>query len=456
MIDVLVIGGGITGLSAAYEIERLGFRYALFESAARWGGKLTTERYTMEEQKTFVLDVAAESFITRKPHLWQLAHSLGLGDQLLALRSQTSGVHLLHQGQLYRIPLQPVAFLTSRLLTTSGKLRALAEPFVAPRRDEGDESLAEFARRRLGKEAATRLIEPILGSIYNADPEIQSVLVSSPHMRQLERQYGGLVRGMLATMFKRRQPDKPPAFFTVKDGVDHVVRALVGRLRGEMALNSPISSVRREGNLYSVVTADGRRLKAYSVILTTPANVTSDLLRAQFPDASAVLSTIQHASIGTAMLGFRSADVPQQPTLSSLIIPRSENRAIDAFVWTSMRVPQRAPDGYHLLKAFFGGAQPYLMTLDDGEVVNHVRAELRQWLDIEAAPVMSHISRWQNSFPQLSVGHLDRVKQARAALPTGLFVAGSSYEGVGVPDCIRQGWAAAAEVASFLSTVTIE
>jgi oxygen-dependent protoporphyrinogen oxidase len=176
--DIVVIGGGITGLSAAWHLQSLGLEYALLEGGGRWGGKLLTVRAALDGQPPFILDAGAESFITRKPDLWELAHEVGLGEALLPLTAQTRGTHILHQGHLHPVPLAPSAFLKSRLLSTRGKLRLLAEPFVRPRRDESDESLADFARRRLGREASMRLVEPILGGIYNADPERQSVMVS--------------------------------------------------------------------------------------------------------------------------------------------------------------------------------------------------------------------------------------------------------------------------------------
>jgi oxygen-dependent protoporphyrinogen oxidase len=448
----MIVGGGITGLSAAWQLQALGVEYAVLESDGRWGGKLHSEHIDLGEQGAFVLDAGAESFVTRKPELWQLAHEVGLGDRLTALKTQASGVHILYAGALHPLPLHPAAFIRSRLLSAQAKLRLLAEPFIAPRRDDEDESLADFARRRLGREASMRLIEPILGGIYNADPEMQSVLVSAPHMRALEKAHGSLMRGMLAR--RRHKPaEQRPAFVTVDHGVGQLVTALVSRLTGALHLNSPVSAIQPNDHGYTVTTRDGNTHSCRAVIVTTPANRTADVLASTMPTVSATLAQLQHTGIGTILLGFRSADVPDDTRMTGVMLPRREQRPLDAITWTSRRMPQRAPQGCALIKAFFGGAQPGLLRAGDGEVLALARVELRQWLHITAEPLFSRIFRWHDSYPLSTVGHLARVQAARACLPAGMYVAGSSYEGVGVPDCIRQGRTAARDAARHLGLV---
>lgn len=450
--DIVVIGGGITGLSAAWHLQSLGLEYALLEGGGRWGGKLLTVRAALDGQPPFILDAGAESFITRKPDLWELAHEVGLGEALLPLTAQTRGTHILHQGHLHPVPLAPSAFLKSRLLSTRGKLRLLAEPFVRPRRDESDESLADFARRRLGREASMRLVEPILGGIYNADPERQSVMVSAPQMRVLEKTYGSLFRGTLARQFQRRGQDSRPAFVTLAGGVEALVTTLVSRLTGELMLNTRVRTVKAHDTGYEVVTQDGTSIAGRAVIIATPANHAAVLLNPLAPASTTALADLQHTSIGTVFVAYRNADLPNS-AVTGVMLPRRERRPLDALLWTSRRIPGRAPEGYTLWKAFFGGAQPDLITADDEHLLKVVRDELKQLFNITALPVLHHVFRWLDTYPLSTVGHLARVHAARASLPDGVFVAGSSYEGVGVPDCIRQGRTAAAAAAHHLKLI---
>lgn len=451
-VDVIIVGGGITGLSAAWTLQSLGVKYALFESDGRWGGKIMTAREAAKDEPPFIMDAGAESFITRKPEVWKLAHDLGLADDIVPLKSQARGVHILHAGGLYPVPITPGAFISSRLLSAKGKLRLLAEPFIPPRRDAGDESLADFARRRLGSEASLRMMEPVLGGIYNADPEAQSVLVSAPHMRELERQHGSLVRGMIASRRNRRQGAFRPAFITFKNGVDELVAALVKHLIASLHLNSPVDAIRRDGDGYEICLRGGETHHARGVILATPANIAAHLLRDLLTNPSP-LSQLLHTGIGTVLMGFRSSDLPERGAMTGIMLPRREGHALDALLWTSLRVPARAPQGYTLLKAFFGGAQPHLLTFDDQHVVDSIRTELRQLLDIEAVPVLQRVFRWHDSYPLTTVGHLGRVATVKRALPPNVFVAGSSYEGIGVPDCIRQGQTAADDAARSLGLI---
>jgi oxygen-dependent protoporphyrinogen oxidase len=448
--DVIVIGGGITGLSAARRLQALGIDYALLERDSRWGGKLLTLRPSLESHQPCIMEAGAESFITRKPELLQLTHEVGLGDDITALDGQSKGLYILHHGQPYPVPLNPLALIRSRLLSPRGKLRLLAEPFIPARQDTDDESLADFARRRLGQEAAERLVGPILGGIYNADPERQSVLVSAPHMRALERQYGSLARGALAHARRKQPPETRPAFITLKSGVDRLVTALVEQLSGALCLHTPIQDIRGGESGYELTIMDGTRWGARAVILAIPASQTAHLLQAALPAAAKLLAQFKQSSIGTMLMAFRTADLPVHQAITSMVVPRWEQRAVDALVWTSARIPLRVPEGFALLKVFFGGSQPQLMALSDEQVMTIIRAELYELLHIEAVPVLHHIFRWREDYPLMEVGHLVRVAQVRSQLPPGLFIAGSSYEGVGVPDCIRQGTEAAESVAKYL------
>jgi oxygen-dependent protoporphyrinogen oxidase len=454
--DVIIIGGGITGLSAAWAMQQHDDppRYALLEGDARWGGKIVTARLTTPEGSTFLMDGGPESFVTRKPEVYALAKALGVPT---TPASETRGMYVLDAGQMRPIPLGPLAFATSRLISPSGKLRMLAEPSIPARRDNADESLADFVRRRLGKEALRKLFGPVLGGIYNADPERQSILVASPLLREMERAHGSLFRAVVAQMrAARKRKSKgtpPPRFIAFRDGAASLVEALVSRLTGELRLGARVIAVEREGDHYAARLASGETLRALALVITTLPHVAGDLLAPLAPAAAAGLGHIQHTSIGTATLAFPATALPlaRAARLTGLMIPRREQRALDAVQWTSARMPERAPQGYALIRVFFGGGQPQMVSYDDETLLGVIRRELAALFGIDAPSVAFCAFRWPEGYPVAEVGHLERVAQIEAALPPGVFLAGSAYRGVGVPDCIRQGQEAARQVQGWLA-----
>ncbi|MCE7989765.1 MAG: protoporphyrinogen oxidase [Caldilinea sp. CFX5] len=447
--QVLVVGGGIAGLSAAWQLQQLGIPYTLLDAAPRLGGMIQTATFD-----GFVAEGGPETFITRKPELWQLALQLGLQERMEPITSETSGAAVLHDNKVLRVPLSPLLFLTTPLLSWRGKLRMMAEPFIPPRRDDEDETLANFARRRLGAEASERLISPILSGIYNSDADRQSILTTASVMRDLEK-HGSLIQGTLATMRKRRAQQKsgvtlPPRSVSFANGAQELVDALAQRLTGAVQLNTRITRLERKAERYIATLSNGELLHADALIIAIPANAATGLLQELAPTAATLLAQIRFASIGVATLGFRTAAMRTAPPVTSLMIPRRARRQIDAVLWR----PQRAPAGYTLLRVFFGGAAPHLLDLDDNALVAAIRTELRDLLTITDEPVAQRIFRWPNGFPQADVGHLHLVDRIEAALPPTIALAGNSYRGIGVPDCVRQGTQAAERLAKVIQPVT--
>lgn len=442
---VLVIGGGIAGLCAAWQLQQAGIRYTLIEAASRLGGMIQTVMFD-----GFVAEAGPETFITRKPELWKLALQLGLQDRMTPITSETSGAAVLHNNQVMRVPLSPLLFLTSPLLSWRGKARMLAEPLIPARTDAEDETLANFARRRLGSEACDRLIAPILSGIYNSDAERQSILTTAAVMRDLEK-HGSLIRGTLATMLQRRALKKagvplPPRSVSFAQGAQELVDALAERLAGHVQLNTRITKLEPHTQGYIATLSSGESITMDALILAIPANAAAKLLQPLAPAAATLLAQIRFASIGTAALAFRADAMRAAPAVSSLMIPRRARRQIDAVLWR----PQRAPQGHTLLRVFFGGAQPQLLYLDDAALLEVIRGELRDLLTITDAPLAHRIFRWPDGFPQADVGHLQLVDRIEAALPATIALAGNSYRGIGVPDCVRQGTEAAERIAKLI------
>lgn len=442
---VIVIGGGITGLAAAWHLqshaaERL--EITLVEASPFLGGKMHTRTLTTG-QDTFIIDAGPESFVTRKPEAWELAHEVGIAEQIVNPGSETKNMYVLDAGTVKKIPLSPPAFIKSDLLTLRGKARMLLEPVIPAKRDDEDESLASFVTRRLGREALDKMLGPVLAGIYNTNPETQSIMTTSPVMREMEKEYGGLFKGALGRMrAKRKNPPQeplPPQFITFSAGSQALVDALEAQLEATILTGVRVTEVLAAGDGFRVTCENHADLSADAVILATPGNQTNKMLAQTAPPAAERIGKIDHQNIGTATLVFKPGEIALPYPINGLMIPRREKRHIDAITWTSNKPLDRAPQGYEMLRVFFGGADPSMATLPEDEVIGMILAELKDILGITAQPYASAVFTWPESFPQAFVGHLALVDEIDSLLPPGLWVAGSSYRGIGVPDCIRQG-----------------
>jgi protoporphyrinogen/coproporphyrinogen III oxidase len=481
---VVVIGGGISGLSAAYYLQRLAreaglpLRYTLVERDARFGGKLLTDMIG-----EFVVEGGPDSIITQKPWGVQLVRDLGLDDQLIGTNELPRKVYFLSnrrpvpmpEGMTLIVPTKIGPFLRSPLLSPLGKLRVLLDLVIPPRQGDADETLADFIRRRFGKEALLKLAEPLLAGIHNSESERQSLLATFPRLREIERQHGSLIRGMRAarrtTNDERRTTNvsvsegslsvlRPPssvvqsAFVTLKGGIaalaDALVRALDGRVIGGTGVTALDYEAAR-GRPYRVRLEDGEILDADAVILTTPAFNAAELVKPFQPELAAGLQQIRYVTTGTVSLAYAKPDIGEPLDGYGLVIPRTERRRINAITISSAKFAHRAPDDALLLRVFVGGSRnPKVAELDDAPLLDLARAELRDILGIRAEPLWSRIYRWPRSNPQYDVGHLARIDALEALCPAGLYLVGSAYRGVGIPDCVRQGQAVAASMIAHL------
>lgn len=469
---VAIVGGGIAGLSAAWHLQKAGIDYVLLEQDARLGGKIRTDAVSGYGDVPFIVEGGPDSFITQKPWGVALAHELGLDTTLIGVNERLKQTYVLNKGKatplpdgvLMIVPTKFKPFIFSPLISPWGKLRMGMDLFIPPRKDTGDETLAEFVRRRLGSEALDKIAEPLMSGIYNAEADKQSVLATFPRFRELEQKYGSLTKGMLASQRVRQQSavstlpnGKPMSFFvTPKAGVEAIVDALHVQLTGDLRLGVGVVAIEPIGSGYRLHLADGGNLDAGQVILATPAFVTGMLLRPLAPEAADLLGDIRYVSTGTISFAFRSADAPNPLNGYGLVIPMSERRPINAITLNSIKFAHRAPDGHLLLRAFFGGSRsPQSMELDDVALYATVRRELDALLGINAEPLFHRIYRWRRSNPQYDVGHLERVAAIERSLPSGIHVAGSAYRGVGIPDCVKSGMDAARGVDDFAVTGSV-
>jgi len=457
-----VIGGGITGLAAAHRLVELdpNVRVTLFEANDRLGGVLQTV-----QRNDFLIERSADGFITNVPWAIDLCRRIGFDDQLVGTTEKMRGAFVVRRGRLRPLPegfllmapsrAWPIVF--SPLLSVAGKLRMACELFVSPKRDEADESLASFVRRRLGREAYDRIVQPLIGGIYTSDPEKLSVAATMPQFVAMERKYGSLIRGARTRAKSSGQADKRSSgarysmFVTPRGGMTTLVDAIASRLpEGTARLNSPVKKVTQKGDGWEIQLDDASEPEAFAAVIMAAKAAQAAPMLAEVDEALAAdLSKLPTAGTAVVAICYNRKDIRHALDGFGFVVPIIENRRILAGSFSSIKYPGRAPEGQILIRVFVGGAcQPELALLPDDELRTLVHEELSGLLGIQGEPLDHEISRWSGHIPQYHVGHLDWVKRvrARAAKLSNFTLAGNAYDGVGVPMCIHSGEKAAAEI----------
>lgn len=484
--QVVVVGGGIAGLAAANRLVEMSRGLApeaqpevlLLEASDRAGGAIRTVRHD-----DCILECGPDSFITQKPWAVDLCRRLGLEDCLIRTNESCRRTFVAHRGKLHPLPegflmLAPTRwwpFITSPLFSPLGKLR-MALDIVLPAKQGGDdESLADFVVRRLGREALDRIAQPMIGGIYTADPGKLSLRATMPRFLELEKNYGGVIRGMLAE--QRRRVDgtaiesnsgaghtgapsdsgaRYSLFVTLEKGMQQLVDRLIEVLPPDcLRLRCPVSQVVRgtNGRRWIVQLSGGETVDADAVIFAAPSLVTSRMVSQIDPHLSADLSSIGLASSAVVNLIFKRADIPDPPDGFGFVVPAVERLSLIACTFSSIKFRNRSPEDKVVVRAFLGGAlNEDILALSDDHLLRAVQADLRTLLSVSAQPEYSAITRWPKSMPQYHVGHLDlvaRIESRLQCLP-GIALAGNAYRGVGIPDCIHSGETAAEQISRRL------
>jgi oxygen-dependent protoporphyrinogen oxidase len=433
----------------------------LLEAQDRVGGILDTVC-----ADGFLVERSADSFITSLPWAVDLCRQVGLGDRLLETHPRLRRAFVVHGGRLTRVPAGFVLMtferlwplLTSPLLSPWGKLRVACEPLVPRRRGDGDESVAMFARRRLGREAFERLVQPLVGGIYAADLEHLSMSATLPQLAAAERRHGSLTRAHRAQSRGSTGSDDAGAryslFMTPRQGLTSLVQAIVQRLpHGTVRLNCPVQGlVRRAQGGWDVAAAQGCEV-VDAVIVATPAAAAAEVVSAIDSQLTALLRSIQSSGTSVVSLGYSRGDVQHPLDGFGFVVPRREQRTILAASFSSVKFAGRAPGGKELIRVFIGGElQPELAALPDGELLRMAHAELQDLLGIRGQPCYQRVDRWTDAMPVYQVHHGTKVDQIEAIVDSlpGLALAGNAYRGVGIPQCIHSGRRAAEKVVDDL------
>jgi len=462
MKHVTIIGGGITGLAAVYYLQKSGadIRYTLLERASRLGGKIATVK-----ENGFVVEGGPDSFISQKPHGFQICRDLGLGEELLPSNDVTYKTKLVRDGRLVpypegfrlAVPTKLWPFVKSPLISPLGKLRMGVDLVLPARRDTSDESLAQFIRRRLGSEALENIAGPIMSGIFVADPDRMSVLSTFPMFVELERKYGsltlGIIRARRAAAKAGRSASSTGVFTSLKRGMGSLIEALTASLAGQVRTGCAVSALRRCADGFEIDLAQrgASPLRTDEVILAVPAFAAASLLKDVHPELAGRLSRVRYVSSATVSFVYPQEAMGHVAEGGGFgfVVPRRESCRLLAFTWSSRKFDYRAPMEYHVVRAFVGGSRhEELADLPDVDLVTLVREELADILGIDAPPVRHWIFRWPDGNPQFDVGHLDRVGEMEklAAEVPGLHLAGSAYRGVGIPDCVKSAQAAVKKI----------
>lgn len=458
MTKLVVVGGGIAGLAAARRLEVAipDAEITLVERSERLGGKLVTE-----QTDGFVVEGAADSFLSRKPRGVGLCEELGLAGRLVGRRPELARsfvrlgdeLHRLPEGLTGLIPTDFDALADSTLLSAEGRARLEAERDVPPAPPGGDESIASFVSRRFGPEAFERLVEPLVTGIYGGDGEQLSLEATFPNLRALELEHGSLLAGL-----GTQTPPAPgdyPAFISLRGGIGELVRAVAGSLERTTFVVGAATRLSRRDRGYAVLLEDGRTITADAVVLSTPAFVTAELVADLDPELAVAHAEIPYASPAIVTLAFSAEDVSHPLDGYGYVVPKVERSDVLACTWSSNKWEARAPAGQVLIRVFLGRFGDRDVTgLVDADLVAVARDELGLF-GVSAKPSATWIHRWPLGMPQYTLGHPERLARIDAALERhpGLALAGAAYRGVGIPDCIHSGEAAAEVLSHALERI---
>lgn len=460
MKRIAIIGGGISGLSAAYTIEekrRSGtpVEYVLFESKPRLGGVLVTERVD-----GCLVEAGPDSFLTEKPWASDLCTRLGLGDQLIGSNDAARKTYILVKnklvvmpdGLMFMVPTKIMPTVLSPLFSVRTKLRMAREWFHPPHKASADETVAEMVERHYGPEMVDMLADPLLSGVYGGEATQLSVRAVLPRFADMESKHGSLGRAMLSARKKMAAAPKAPArplFTSLKNGMQQMTDALVASLDPNALKTSvPVELLVRELEGWTV-SAGYQSDQFDAVIIATPTPAAASVLQSADENLSAELRSIQYSSSVTVTLGYDDKVRRALPPGFGFLVPRSAGRRMLAATFVHNKFPHRAPADRAIIRCFLGGARDeQILQSSEEEIVQIVRDELEQIINLRSEPLFSRVYKWRSAMAQYSVGHLERLQRIEALrqnLP-GLALAGNGYTGIGVPDCVRSGTEAASKI----------
>ncbi len=446
---LVIIGGGISGLSLAYFLleHKPSLDIIVLESEKKAGGKIWTDK-----ADGFLCEWGVNGFLDNRPKTIELSSKLAISP----LRSNNNARkrYIFSNRKLNLLPESPPAFFVSNLLSLYGRLRILYEIFV-PKREGNDETLADFARRRLGKEAYEKLIDPMASGIFAGDPENMSLKSCFPKVYNLEQTYGSLIIAMLKLQKESKKTGKkvgagPGGVLTsFYDGMETIIKALTAYFGERVETNSKAVSIDKEGNNYVIYLENGSNIEAESVAIATPAYAASEIVKGIDKNLSITLHEINYSSISVACLGYKRSKLQHSLDGFGFLIPFRESRKILGTLWDSSIFPNRAPEGYVLLRNMIGGARKQeLALMPEGRIIDLVTSELKDIMGIAVNPDFVRVYKHEKGIPQYSLGHQKRLETIDEIVSKfrGFYLTGNAYRGIGVNDCIENSYKLAEKI----------
>src|SRR5208283_4453063 len=455
MKRVAIIGGGISGLAAAFHLEKAraagaDLSYTLFESDKRLGGSMHSGRVD-----GCLVEAGPDSFLTEKPWALTLCKELGIDDQLIGSNDAQRKTYIVVKGRLiampdglmFMVPTKLVPTALTPLFSWGTKVRMACELLHPPRPMEDDETVCELVERHFGAEVVDRLADPLLYGVYGGDANKLSARAVLPRFVEMEEKYGSLSRAMIAAHNKMRamagkQPPRP-LFSSLKDGMQQMVDAVTARLdQSSFRMSTRVRGTYHENDRWRIAMDMGGSEAFDAVIVATPANVAGALLEGVDRDLADDLLGITYSSSVTLTLGYHMDQLKHLPPGFGFLVPRSEGRRMLACTFVHNKFPHRAPAHKGILRCFLGGARDEaVLNLTDDEIIDTVRAELKEIVKLDARPMLDRVYRWRGAMAQYESGHIARVERIEKRIREipGLALAGNAFHGIGVPDCIREG-----------------
>ena len=443
---VLIIGGGISGLSAAYYLSKAGIRPTLIERAPQPGGVIQTS-----VQQGCILEAGPDGFMAAKPWAMELIREVGLADQIIGSNDHSRVTYIIKKGKLIplpdglmmMVPTKIMPLVATKLFSWPAKIRMGFDLLRRPKGPQPDRSVYDFLMDHYGRECIDYLAEPLLAGVYGGDPKQMSVNSVLTRFAEIEAKYGSLTRGVLAAPKPPKSSGPKSFLWTLKNGLGQLIETLTPSAD---IMHGTAETVVRNGEGFRV-RVDGDWMEAEHVVVATPAGDGSKLLRSMDAELADLLAAVPYTSSITMSLGYRKDTFDHPLNGHGFLVPGRERKYLMGCTWVGNKFNYRVPDDMVLLRCFIGGNG---LALSDNQLVETARAELRSIMGIKAEPVFHKIARWPNSMAQYTVGHQKRVERVEAIVKTipGLELAGNGYRGIGIPDCVKMGKDAAAHITS--------
>ncbi|SCC01865.1 protoporphyrinogen oxidase [Bacillus mycoides] len=458
---VVIIGGGITGLTTMYNLQKeireknLPIDALLIEASGKLGGKIQTV-----QKDGFTIERGPDSFLARKESAAKLVKELGLDAELVNNATGQSFVlvnnrlHKMPSGSMMGIPTQITPFLFSGLFSPIGKLRAGFDLLMPRSKPVSDQSLGQFFRHRLGNEVVENLIEPLLSGIYAGDIDEMSLMSTFPQIYQIEQEHRSISLGMRTLASKQEKAElKKGIFKTVKNGLESIVESLEVKIPNDMVMKGTrIEKVAKLGDSYTITLSNGKEMEADAIVVTAPHKILPSMF-AQYKQFR-FFRNIPSTSVANVALAFPKSAIQRDIEGTGFVVSRNSDYTITACTWTHKKWPHTTPEGKALLRCYVGRpGDEAIVEQTDEEIVQLVLEDLQKTMDITEDPEFTIVSRWKEAMPQYTVGHKERMKKLTTFMENelpGVYLAGSSYAGSGLPACIEQGELAVKRVLSHL------